>query len=423
VLPWCLVTPGDRPLRIALQTLDYPPDRALSAIGLYTQALAADLTAAGHVVHVLARGDRDGVADLDGVTVHRIEPARPVVPSSMHRFTLVSLASRLLVREWRYRRRLAQALDHLIEREGIDLVEACDSSAEALMYRPARHPAVPFVVRLHAPTALWERFDRNVPEIGRLAIRAVERRLLLAATHLSAPSLAAAALLRQEMRLGQRPIAAYPNPPTFRHEVDPGAAPPEPGRVLFVGRLTIGKGVVTLVEAIPLVLAERPEARFVFVGADGPSTTGFPSMQAYLLHLVPAGCRHAVTFTGHLTHEEVARHFRRAAVCVFPSAFETFGYVCLEAMTYGKAIIASDRGGMAELLDGGRCGLLFTPPDADRLAQQVLTLLRDPAAGAELGERARRRALSVYAPSAVLEQVERFYRRAIGERSAAPRAD
>jgi glycogen synthase len=402
-------------LRIALQTLDYPPDPGLSAIGLYTRELAVSLSERGHTVHVVARGDRDGVVREGPVTVHRVGPPRPTVPTSMDPLRFFRFAAKRVGDEWRYRRRLARRLAELVRREGIQLVEACDSSAESLLFPRFRPATVPFVVRLHMPTFVAESFDQNVPAATRRIIQAVERRMLLGATHVSAPTSAAAAFFRRTLGLGTRRIAVYPNPPTL----DPATALPQAGdddrTVLYVGRLTVGKGAVTLAEAIPEVRARVPRARFEFVGPDGPTASGHDSLQARLLDILPAEHHDAVVFTGHLDHEAALERVRSAAVCVFPSAFESFGYACLEAMTLGKAIVASDAGALRYLLDGGRCGLLFPYPAADRLATQLVRLLRSPELRATLGARARTRAQRGFGREQVTDDIEGFYRRAVAE--------
>jgi glycogen(starch) synthase len=168
-------------------------------------------------------------------------------------------------------------------------------------------------------------------------------------------------------------------------------------------------------KAIPLVLERKPTARFVLVGADAFSYRGHASMREYLLGSLPENCRESVLFMGRLPHREVAAQFQRASVCVFPSLFEVFGYTCLEAMTYGRAIVGSSNGGMSELLDDGRAGLLFTPPDAGELGRHIVTLLEDAELRRTLGRRARERVLEQYHPDAVMPLFEEYYRRAIAE--------
>jgi glycogen synthase len=387
----------------------------VSAIGLYTRTLAQGLVERGHVVHVVCRGPRDGT-DADGaVSVHRVGPPRPSLILSMDLRRLASFAATSLAREASYRHRLARRLAAIVGRERIDLIEACDSGAEAVAYLPRRFPTVPFVVRLHTPTAVWETFDHNVPEIVRRFVLAVERRLLAKATHLSAPSQGAADLFRREMRLGDRTIEVHPNPPTLDASSIEVRRPTDGRTVLYVGRLARGKGVLTLAEVVSLVRRVHPEARFVFAGPDAPTHSSHASMRERLESSISPSDRPAVEFTGYLSRAALREHFEGAAVCVVPSLFEAFGYACLEAMTFGKAIVASGVGGMAELLDGGRCGLTFQPGDAHALAESIVRLLSDEDLRHRLGDLARARAEGVFGRETVMPLVEDSYRRAIAD--------
>jgi glycogen synthase len=102
-------------------------------------------------------------------------------------------------------------------------------------------------------------------------------------------------------------------------------------------------------------------------------------------------------------------------VCVFPSLFENFPYTCLEAMSYGKAIVGSSHGGMTDLLGDGQCGLLYTPPDEHELARHITTLLSNKNLRDELGQKARQRALDYFGSERVMNLTEAFYNKALGE--------
>jgi glycosyltransferase involved in cell wall biosynthesis len=328
--------------------------------------------------------------------------------------------------EWRYRRRLAAKLSELVETAGVDLIEVADAAMEAVLYRPWTYPRVPFIVRLHGPMVALDLFDRHIPGPTRPVIRWAEGRLFHKATHLTAPSRSAERLFRKEMGLGDKAITVYPNMPTFDVGSVTAPAREDPDLVLYVGRHLPIKGVHLLFRAIPGVLQRRPHTRFVFVGPDGPTTQAYASSQKYLLSLLPARYRHAVEFTGYQPLEDVADFYAKAAVCVIPSLFESFGYTCLEAMMHGKAIVATPTGDMATMLDHGRCGLIYTPAAAGGaggntsgdLSAHIVRLLGDPELRRCLGGAARERALACYHPDLIAAQAESFYYRAIAEQQA-----
>lgn len=151
--------------------------------------------------------------------------------------------------------------------------------------------------------------------------------------------------------------------------------------VLFVGRLVREKGVHTLLEAAPSVLAEYPDVKFVIAGS-GPYRQELEGLAERL------GIGGKVLFAGFVADEERNRLFRLADVAVFPSLYEPFGIVALEAMAAGTPVVVSDVGGLADVVIHRHNGLKMYPGDAGSLAVQVKDLLHDPQFADALAETA-----------------------------------
>ena len=126
----------------------------------------------------------------------------------------------------------------------------------------------------------------------------------------------------------------------------------------FVGRLEKRKGIETLVAAIPSVLNAVPEAKFRFIGTvlNHPAS-GIPYDKWIRLRLPKHTDR--LEFSGKYPLERMVEAYDSLDICVFPSLWENFPNVCLEAMAAGRAIIAGSAGGMAEMLDRCRVGRLM----------------------------------------------------------------
>lgn len=141
--------------------------------------------------------------------------------------------------------------------------------------------------------------------------------------------------------------------------------------VLFVGRLVREKGVQTLLDAVPLILSSCPNTQFVIAGR-GPMLQDLQDRARRL------GIDQHVRFAGFVSDEARNGLLSGAQVTVFPSLYEPFGIVALEAMAAGAPVVVSDVGGLGEVVRHGINGLKMYPGDASSLATQVITLLRDP---------------------------------------------
>ncbi|MFC4767612.1 1,4-alpha-glucan branching protein domain-containing protein [Effusibacillus consociatus] len=180
--------------------------------------------------------------------------------------------------------------------------------------------------------------------------------------------------------------------------------------VLFVGRLVREKGVHTLLEAVPSILSEHPDVKFVIAGK-GPALQDLEQLAERL------GVHGKVLFTGFISDEERNRLLQAADVAVFPSLYEPFGIVALEAMAAGTPVVVSDVGGLADVVDHGRNGLKMYPGDVHSLSLQVRDLLSNPQRASELAETALHE-IGKYDWNRIAEQTIRIYGKVIGEKAS-----
>jgi glycosyltransferase involved in cell wall biosynthesis len=104
-----------------------------------------------------------------------------------------------------------------------------------------------------------------------------------------------------------------------------------------------------------------------------------------------------ITSTGWLGREELPLLYQKATLCVVPSIWpEPFGIVAIESMACGCPVIASDTGGLKEMINDGADGILFQPGNADELAEKIQYLLDNRALRKKLGERAREKVCAQY---------------------------
>ena len=172
---------------------------------------------------------------------------------------------------------------------------------------------------------------------------------------------------------------------------------PEAPLLIYVGRLGAEKGIELLGSVLPRV----PGARLAIVG-DGPHRGTLERHFA----------SQPVHFAGYLAGEELASAVASADVMVFPTETDTLGLVLLESMAAGTPVVAANSGGVPEVVEHGRSGLLFAPGDAAVAAAAVERVLHDGVTR-ELVRLAGRRQAEAWSWAAAAEDLRRWYRRAI----------
>lgn len=173
----------------------------------------------------------------------------------------------------------------------------------------------------------------------------------------------------------------------------------QPGEktVLFAGRFTPQKGIEALLESAAEVIMKFRRVRYLFAGAPDSWQAAQMMDKLFSRH---TGLRRSVTMLGKIPRRELARLYHIANLAIVPSIYEPFGYAAIEAMTAGVPVVASNVGGLAEIVEHGRTGLLVTvhtpekgphAVDIKELTEAQLELLGDDVRMREMGERGRRR--------------------------------
>lgn len=176
-------------------------------------------------------------------------------------------------------------------------------------------------------------------------------------------------------------------------------------QILFVGRLDHDKGVEQFIRALTLLREERWQA--VVVGEGSQST------EARAL-TVAMGINERVRFAGVASGTALATHYCECDLVVFSSILpESFGLVGVEAMSFGKPVVAFSSGGVTQWLHDGVNGLLAPHGDVACLARQVSRLLIDHSLRRRLGQEARAAVLREFTLDRHLDQLQQVYQRVL----------
>ncbi len=389
-------------LRIALVSREFPPDHG-GGIGSYVAGIAPALARAGARVHVITRrlaGDEAEAEMPSGVAVHRVEMGDRSGESCLRASIVVALKLLGLVRS-----------------DGLDAIEfaeyeAMGSAWLALRAMDERAARVPVAVHLHSPTELNAELNGHDPETLDRGLRELieaERRCVALADGVCAPGTFMADWALERFAMDERPTV-------IPYAADLGDVPERPGEtraLLYAGRLERRKGVDTLIRAWNRVAEGAPGWRLRLAGDDTNTAPGGGSCRAWLESLLEPALRERVGFLGRLGSEQLAEERRRASIAVIPSRWENFPNTCIEAMASGLPVIASDHGGMAEMLglpakqgrSDGACGSVFPAGDDAALAAVLRRWMGvAPTERVESGRAARERIAELCDPGAVAAQ-------------------
>ena len=348
-------------MRVLFVSQEFPPETDWGGIGTYAGVIARALARRGVEVHVLSvvAGQKASDSSADGVAVHRRPLRRPRGVGRLTRlpetWDRVSLAAAVR----REQRRLGLAFD---------VCESPEWRAEGLGLALAG--GIPMVVRLHSGASQLLSYYQRPGLDSRLAVRCESSLIRRAAVVTGMEWLLEE--VGSQLSLDQRGLRAILNPV---EPVEP-LPPAEGDRILFAGRLEPRKGPEILVRAAPLILARKPEARFVLVGADAGGPEG-GSYADWLRDLARnLGVAERIEIRGRVGGPQaVARELRDAAVCVVPSRWENMPYVPAEAAALGRPVVATRIPGLEQLVDDGVTGRLVQGEEPGPWAEAILSVL------------------------------------------------
>ncbi len=408
------VRPDTERLKLCLLSQAYPSaaevEHPPGGVAVWTQALALAMAAAGHEVTVITRagGEEPSVSfeaeDGAGVWVHRVGGRLDPGPQRQDE-ALAALPSSVAEPA------LAAALEvmRIDARRAFDLVMGplWDLEPVALFGRAPCPVAVSLHTACAQMSAYKPQWDRNYRRSHVDKVVAGERRLLAQAPHVLSNSFAAAVDIGAALNLPElaaRTVVIPHGLPDLARGVS--AAMRDDGvEVLFVGRLERRKGIDVLLAAAAEVLAAAPEARLVIVGED-VTAEGEPWREAYPRRHAGASWLARVRFTGPLSRPELLARYAACDLVVAPSRYESFGLTALEAMIFAKPCVASNAGGLAEVVIHDQTGCLVPPDDPAALAAALRRLVRDPALRRRMGAAGRARYEAHFTSAAMAQAME-----------------
>ena len=402
-------------MKIALVSLEYPyADIPYGGIGTYVKMVSEALVRHGHYVELFC-GSRVESASVDITDRLRL--------------------NKVFLEDRQINRFCDRVLDPFTARHAavdFDVVEGAEYNHDTSVIKQ-KFPDVPLVIKLHSPSYILAEFNRPHGSLLPLTSRArrllgeirtaVDRRrrphevfkhdpeyqLARAADLVCSPSQILVDRVRKDWGLPR--VALLPNvytPSTEILGIEPGPSGQARPMISFIGTLHHRKGVEIFLRVIPRVVRRRPDAIFRFVGKDLHNATYGATVREYFQRRLPGYVDHC-EFTGSVALDRIPGYLAETDVCVFPALWDNFPYVCLEAMSAGKAVIASSNSGMAEVIRNGENGFLVRPRDAEAIARLILQIIGGEVDARSMGRAARHTIVEEYGDGRVVPAVVQAY--------------
>lgn len=295
-------------------------------------------------------------------------------------------------------------------RERIEVLQTCDFYANIF--------GLPGAALAGVPVRIGSRRDLN-PDKSPAQIR-LQRQAYRCATRVVANCAAARGILLAE-GLAPASIAVIPNGVDRPRHASagllsiaanqrslPAVAAEQRRRVITVANLRPEKNHETLIAAADLLSAHFPDVEFQIVG-DGPRRSELEAL------VRSRRLDDRVSFLGH--REDVGRLLSEASIFALPSRSEAFPNGAIEAMAAGLPVVASAVGGLLDLIEHGRTGLLVEPGNPTALADALRQLLTNQTAAARIGEHARAHVQQRYSFERMVKAFEDLYLAGLPARS------
>jgi len=403
-------------LKIALYVPSWPPGSRPNGIVTYAGHLVPALRRLGHEVFVLTpelvgiHGDRYCI-DLGGGG--KLPLWNRVLFKLAPNLAAFQAAAAPIV----------AALRRLIAEHSIDVFEIEESFGWSSAVSRLR--ILPVVVRLHGPRFLTGVGSFDPSDIARERWREnAERDGITNADFVTAPSRAVLDDVCAHYRIKLPRSRAFPNP------IDHVAMPRRwsllrchRDRLLFVGRFDGTKGGDLVIRAFSELAKVHPKLTLTFVGPDSGVLDGSGALirfEEFCRRVLAPEIRSRINFLGVLSQAEVAELRTTHYITLCMSRSEVFGYSVLEALAFGCPLIAAAVGGIPEIVDAGRTGVLVPAEDVPAMVGAVQALLDDQAQAARYGEEAGRDCEARFGTDAIAPISVAAYQNAIAAFRAEP---
>jgi glycosyltransferase involved in cell wall biosynthesis len=383
-------------MKIAFLTPEFPHPKMVSAGGLGTSILnlSKGLVGLGHEVSILVYGQKDDTFFVENdISFYRIKNIK------------LKGFSRVLTQI-----KIEKLINSLVNESKVDIVEATDWTGITSNIKPK----CPVVIRLNGSDTYFCHLDNRPVKFWN---RFREKRAIQNATALLSVSQYTADLTKELFSL-ERDITIIPNCIDINKFSKESTTKVEENIILYFGTLIRKKGLLELPLIFNEVYKKNNKAKLILIGRDASDIiSGNHSTWAMMQSLFDATALKNVNYVGSVAYDQIKAHVSSASVCVFPTFAEALPVSWIEAMSLKKAIVASDIGWAAEIIEDSVEGFLVHPKNHNLFADRILELLNNQKLRDQFGIEARKKVVKKFSIEVVAKQSADFYKKISNEKS------
>lgn len=342
-------------MKICFVHEEYPLETNFGGIATYQKIMASYYASQGDLVTVIARGNEDTCYYEDGVKVYRIKSLNdPNDITSIKEF----------------RKKVALLLVKLQTSNEIEIIETPDWGATTVYFEKYRK--VPLIIRLHTPLKIWLLYNNNNFGIATKLLLNSESFMLSKADTITSCSTLLRDMVNFQYNLKRR-ISVIPNPYNSKDfYLDNNYSVNK--NIIYIGSLEERKGVIIFAKALNIILKEIKDNKVYIVGKDTKRNTLNTSTKELMLSIINKCFHNRIIFVGQVDNKRINYYLNNSFLAVFPSLFDNFPYVILEAMTTGKYVVCSDNIGIKDICSKNK--YLFATGNYLDLANKVINVFK-----------------------------------------------
>lgn len=380
-------------MKICFVHEEYPEETNFGGIATYQKIMAEELAKQGHEVYVICRGLRDNKFYIEKkVNIYRIF----VEKTDNQKRDYIN-----------YRRKVAEILIELQQKNKIDIIETPDWGAETILFEEYRQ--VPLVVRLHTPLKIWLKYNKNdFGDITKTMLK-WEKMLISKADLVTCCSDILKQKIVDEFKVDSDSILVTPNPANIKdfYRIENVK---KQNKIIFVGSLEERKGVIVLAKALNIVFKKYPELKMEYVGKDTNRNSKNISTKELISSIIDNKYSRNILFRFQIQNKDLNLYLNESLLGVFPSLFDNFPYVVLESMATGLFVVGSQNSGMVDMLDDMSC--IYKTGDYKDLASKIINIY-ELASKQKINDRNIYRINNLYNSKKVCKEMLSYYKKTI----------